>query len=102
MIPPEDTRRLYPRIAVETPVSVVETATGAQRQATLVDLSGGGMSFHTPAALTVGVELEVGIVPALAITPPLYARALVVRCVPSQGEFLVSVSTQSMAASPSL
>ena len=102
MIPAEDTRRLYPRIAVESPVTVVESMTGAQRAATLADLSTGGLSFHTPAALAVGLELEVGILPALNITPPLYAGAVVVRCVPSQGEFLVSVSTQSMSASSSL
>jgi hypothetical protein len=102
MIPPEDSSRLYPRIAVETPVSVVETLTGAKRTATLADLSTGGMSFRTSSALAVGVELEVGIVPTLAITPPLYARAVVVRCVPSEGEFLVSLSTQAMGAAPSL
>lgn len=96
MIPSTDSRRHFPRIAVEGEVSLVELATGARRTAILSDLSGGGMSFQTDTAVAIGDELQVAIEPTLKITPPLYARGVVLRCVPSRGGYLVSVATRAM------
>jgi hypothetical protein len=102
MIVSEDSRRLLPRIGVETPVTLVEVASGARRTVLLSDLSGGGMSFHTDRAVAVGAEIEVAIVPSLAVTPPLYARGRVLRCGPDDGQFRVAVVTESMDTASTL
>ena len=102
MILPDDSRRRHPRMSIEAAVSLVELNTGARRDAVLSDLSSGGMSFQTDTAVAIGDELQVAIEPALKITPPLYARAVVLRCVPARGGYHVSVATRSMDSQPSI
>lgn len=72
-------KRDFMRLALGCVIQFRLEGESAMRHGTLRDLSASGLGFATTEGVCEGVHLEVIVAPEKAITPPLHARAEVVR-----------------------
>ncbi|WP_428623120.1 PilZ domain-containing protein [Sedimenticola sp.] len=93
-------KRDFYRMAVDCAARYRVDGTGSVQDATVKDLSAGGVQLRTQHEVAAGVTLNVEIQPGKAITPPLHAIAKVIRCSPAEegpgGEYLVACSIERM------
>ncbi|WP_260294354.1 PilZ domain-containing protein [Sedimenticola hydrogenitrophicus] len=95
-------KRDFYRMAVDCAARYRVAGEDAVQNATVKDLSAGGLQLRIGRELAAGATLNVEIQPGKAITPPLHAVVKVIRCTPVEngvvGGFLVACSIERMLA----
>ncbi|WP_275100014.1 PilZ domain-containing protein [Sedimenticola hydrogenitrophicus] len=97
-------KRDFYRMAVDCAARYRVAGDAAVQNATVKDLSAGGLQLRIGRELAAGATLNVEIQPGKAITPPLHAVVKVIRCAPIEagveeepgGGFLVACSIERM------
>jgi hypothetical protein len=93
-------KRDFYRMAVDGAARYRVEGTDTVRDATVKDLSAGGIQLRTDHEVDAGAILNVEIQPGKAITPPLHAVAKVIRCVPAEawqgGGFSIACTIERM------
>lgn len=95
-------KRGFHRIKLQCDVTYRQTGAGNISRGTCEDLSGGGILFIAHDPLSVGTSVEISVVPANDVTPPLDAIIKVVRSEPGRqaGQYRIAGAIQQVLRSP--